>query len=114
MLSPTNTYVLIFQLQIELNLPFAHTDRSGDYVLLNMSCLQNLSNLCCLLKSEGKCSACKIDLCAYCFHDHFQKNDSEVVLKFLDANRYSYTFHTSMKCCMVGKPAIFATTCLNL
>ena len=81
-----------------------------------MSRIHTPTSLCCLLQPHGKCSACKLKLCAECFQEHLQKNDLEAQLKFLDGEGQTYTYHTSLKCSLLGKPAIYVDidTVLNL
>lgn len=81
-----------------------------------MSRIHNSVSLCCLLNPDGKCAACKLRLCDKCFPKHFQKNNSEVQLKFLDGEKRTCTFFTSMKCSSLGRPTIYVQidTILNL
>lgn len=82
-----------------------------------MARIHHPSSLCCLLNPHGRCSACTLKLCQDCFSDHLEKNDCEVQLKFSSKHDEGpYTFHTSMKCSLLGKPAIYVEvdTDLNL
>lgn len=66
------------------------------------------SNLCCILDPHGICSACALKICNKCFPDHLEKNDREVQLKFTDKKSDElYTYHTSMKCSLLGKSAVY-------
>lgn len=100
-------YALIWNLLDLLYLKFALTDRKQRLCIINMSRTQCPSQLCCLIDPDGKCSACRVNLCAECFDAHFQKNDHEVQLKFTDALGSSFTYWATSKCSFLKKPAIY-------
>ena len=73
-----------------------------------MSRIQYPTDLCCLLDPHGICSACHLKLCDECFPEHLQKNDCEVKLQFTDRKSdETYAYFTSMKCSILGRPAIY-------